>query len=172
MPAPQLDAIRGQSSPSLRSLRSRAPNPIVADASLPLPVAMLAAAAREVPAVVAAFMPKKAGRLPVAMPRRVAAVRPRVGIRATRSSSSAPTARRSGVDVAWNTLTQRYPALRAYLPLRARFDSPKGTFWRLSIQGFDNQREAIARCQHAEEPRRALLRPHFAGDAPVQIASR
>jgi D-alanyl-D-alanine carboxypeptidase len=76
------------------------------------------------------------------------------------------------VNAAWNTLTQRYPALRAYLPMRARFDSPKGTFWRLSVQGFGNEREAIARCQ--------LLRSHggncfvrnLAGDAPVQIAMR
>ena len=52
-----------------------------------------------------------------------------------------------GVDVAWNKLTQRHPALRAYLPLRARFVSPKGTFYRLSIQGFGNQRDAISRCE-------------------------
>ena len=51
------------------------------------------------------------------------------------------------VAAAWNQLTERYPALRAYLPMSARFDSPKGTFYRLSVKGFGNQREAIARCQ-------------------------
>ena len=45
------------------------------------------------------------------------------------------------VNAAWSQLTQKYPALRSYLPLRARFDSPKGTFWRLSVQGFATQRE-------------------------------
>ena len=74
------------------------------------------------------------------------------------------------VDVAWNKLTKRHPALRAYLPLRARFDSPKGTFYRLSIQGFGNQREAIARCQQLKSRGgQCFVRP-FAGDAPVQIA--
>jgi hypothetical protein len=74
------------------------------------------------------------------------------------------------VDVAWNTLTKRHPKLRAYLPLRARFDSAKGTYYRLSIQGFGNQREAIARCNLLRSNGgQCFVRP-FAGDAPVQIA--
>lgn len=76
------------------------------------------------------------------------------------------------VSAAWARLTKTYPALRAHLPMRARFVSPKGTFWRLSITGFENQGEAKARC--------ALLQSHggncfvrtVAGDRPVQIASR
>jgi hypothetical protein len=143
-------------------------NPIVAEASLPLPVAMLAAAAREVPAVVKAFTPKKA-QAPVrpikARPiahRRVGPGDAIVQLGSYRSPQS--------VDVAWNKLTKRYPALRAYLPLRAKFNSPKGTFYRLSIQGFDTQREAIARCQLLKNRGgQCFVRP-FAGDAPVQIA--
>lgn len=76
------------------------------------------------------------------------------------------------VTAGWNRLTQRYPALRAYLPLRARFDSPKGTFWRLSVQGFATQREAIARCQLLKSRGGACFVRNVAGDSPVQIASR
>jgi hypothetical protein len=76
------------------------------------------------------------------------------------------------VSQAWAHLTQRYPALRAYLPLRARFDSPKGTFWRLSVQGFENQREAVVRCRALKSRGGNCFVRGFAGDMPVQIASR
>lgn len=75
------------------------------------------------------------------------------------------------VTAGWNHLTRRYPALRAYLPLRARFDSPQGTYWRLSIQGFSNQREAISRCQQLKNNGGKCFVRDFAGDTPVQIAS-
>jgi hypothetical protein len=73
--------------------------------------------------------------------------------------------------VAWNTLTKRHPKLRDYLPLRARFDSAKGTYYRLSIQGFSNQREAISRCQQLKNNGGKCFVRDFAGDTPVQIAS-
>jgi hypothetical protein len=76
------------------------------------------------------------------------------------------------VAAAWNHLTGRYPALRAYLPLRARFDSPKGTFYRLSIQGFSSRGEATSRCQLLKNRGGACFVRNFAGDAPVQYASR
>ena len=145
-----------------------APKPVVvAEASLPLPVAVLAAAAREVPAVVKAFMPKKAIAVHHAKAHRV--VRPRVGPGDSIVQLGSYRSQKA-VDVAWNTLTKRHPKLRAYLPLRARFDSAKGTYYRLSIQGFGNQREAIARCNLLRSNGgQCFVRP-FAGDAPVQIA--
>ena len=166
IPAPALDAIPAVAVAPVAP--KPALNPIVAEASLPLPVAMLAAAAREVPTVVKAFMPRKA-QAPVHHAKARPVVRPRVGpgdaivqLGSYRSPQS--------VDVAWNKLTRRHPALRAYLPLRARFNSPKGTFYRLSIQGFGTQREAIARCQLLKSRGgQCFVRP-FAGDAPVQIA--
>jgi len=166
IPAPQLDAVPAVAVAPVTP--KPALNPIVAEASLPLPVAMLAAAAREVPTVVKAFMPKKPA-VAVHHAKARPVVRPRVGpgdaivqLGSYRSPQS--------VDVAWNKLTKRHPALRAYLPLRAKFNSPKGTFYRLSIQGFDNQREAIARCQLLKSRGgQCFVRP-FAGDAPVQIA--
>ena len=142
-------------------------NPIVAEASLPLPVAMFAAAAREVPTLVKAIMPKAA---PVAHHAKARpAAQPHVGpgdAIVQLGSYRSPKA----LDAAWNTLTKRHPALRAYLPLRAQFNSPKGTFYRLSIQGFGNQRAAIARCQALKLRGGQCFVRNFAGDAPVQIA--
>ena len=76
------------------------------------------------------------------------------------------------VAAGWDTLTRKYPALRSYLPMRARFDSPKGTFWRLSIQGFGSQREAQARCEALRSRGGACFVRAVAGDAPVRLASR
>jgi Flp pilus assembly protein TadD len=132
---------------------------------------MLETAARRAATVVEAFMPKKTPPAP-AKPkvRRVLAAAARHGnSNVVMQIASYRTPQQ--VSEGWSRLTQRYPALRAYLPLRARFDSPQGTFWRLSIQGFDSRSDALARCN--------LLKSHgghcfvrgLAGDAPVEIAS-
>lgn len=76
------------------------------------------------------------------------------------------------VMVAWNQIAARYPALRDYTPMRARFDSPKGTFWRLSIKGFASQKEAAARCSKLQSRGGSCFVRSMAGDAPVQLASR
>jgi Flp pilus assembly protein TadD len=76
------------------------------------------------------------------------------------------------VTVAWNMLTKRYPALAKYTPMRARFTGAKGTFWRLSIKGFDNQQEAIDRCEQLQNRGGKCFVRRVAGDAPVQFASR
>jgi D-alanyl-D-alanine carboxypeptidase len=152
------------------------PPRVVAETPAPMTIAMAAAASPEAPAAFAAFIPKvrAAAAKPAKLPRAPAILKAAT----LRHGNSGPVmqlgAYRSQqyVTAAWTQMTQRYPALRAYLPMRARFDSSKGTFWRLSITGFGNQREAISRCQ--------LLKSHggncfvrgFAGDAPVQIASR
>jgi len=148
-----------------------APHAIVAEAPVPSPVAVLTAAAREVSSAVEALITRKpapAARQP--KPHRAVAARRPLGrgdsvvqLGAYRSPQY--------VSAAWNTLTKRYPALRAYLPVKARFDSPKGTFYRLSIQGFSNQREAIARCQVLKSHGGNCFVRGAAGDAPVEIAS-
>jgi len=76
------------------------------------------------------------------------------------------------VSVAWDRLTKKYPALANYSPMRARFDSPKGTVWRLSIQGFDSQAAAIAKCQSLRSRGGNCFVRSTAGDSPVQFASR
>ena len=155
------------------------PEPVVAEAPPPTPVAMIAAAARdvttaaarEVSTVVDAFMPKKAApAVHHAKPRRVVAVhRPTGPGTAVMQLGSYRSPEQ--VTAGWNNLTKRYPALRAYLPSKARFDSPKGTFWRLSIQGFGNQRDAVARCNMLKSHGGQCFVRNFAGDAPVEIAS-
>jgi Flp pilus assembly protein TadD len=153
-----------------------APPTVVAQAATPAPItmAMIAAAAPEAPAAFAMFMPKKAPPAArPARPHRVAAVAPRLQLRHGDSVMQLGAYRSAAaVSQAWNHLTQRYPALRAYLPLRARFDSPKGTFWRLSVQGFPNQRDAVARCRTLKTRGGNCFVRDFAGDQPVQFASR
>ena len=76
------------------------------------------------------------------------------------------------VALAWNQLSQRYPALKSYSPVRARFDGPQGPVWRLAIKGFGNQQEAISRCNQLRSRGASCFVRSAAGDAPVQFASR
>ena len=76
------------------------------------------------------------------------------------------------VSVAWETLTKRYPALAGYMPMRARFDGPKGTVWRLSIKGFASDGEARDRCEVLQSRGGKCFVRRIAGDSPVQLASR
>jgi Flp pilus assembly protein TadD len=76
------------------------------------------------------------------------------------------------VTAAWETLTRRYPVLAEYTPVRARFDGPTGTVWRLSIKGFASQQEARQRCSALQSRGASCFVRTVAGDSPVQIASR
>jgi Flp pilus assembly protein TadD len=76
------------------------------------------------------------------------------------------------VATAWETLTRRYPVLAEYTPVRARFDGPNGTVWRLSIKGFATQQEARQRCVALQNRGASCFVRSVAGDAPVQLASR
>lgn len=76
------------------------------------------------------------------------------------------------VSVAWERLAKRFPALANYTPMRARFDAPKGTVWRLSIKGFGSDREARERCEMLQSRGGNCFVRRTAGDAPVQFASR
>lgn len=151
----------------------------VAEAAVPTPVAMISAAAHEVSTATASEVKSL-----------VATVMPRKALHAVHHSSAERVASRhpvgpgdsvmqigsyrsaQQVTAGWNRLTQRFPALRGYLPLRARFDSPNGTYWRLSIQGFANQRAALARCERLRNNGGKCFVRGFAGDSPVEIASR
>ena len=76
------------------------------------------------------------------------------------------------VSLAWDKLTRRFPTLRNYSPVSARFDGPRGTVYRLSIRGFANQQEAILRCQLLRGKGGSCFVRSTAGDAPIQFASR
>lgn len=76
------------------------------------------------------------------------------------------------VAVAWERFTKRYPGLANYTPVRARFDGPKGTVWRLSVKGFASRQEAVSRCGQLQSRGGQCFVRQSAGDSPVQFASR
>jgi len=161
VPAPQMAPAVAVAPPAPKSLVDQASS--LASAT----TAMLVTAADKAEATVAAFLPKKA---PAAKPKArhlAAAVRGNSGVVMQIGSYHSP----QQVSAGWAHLTQRYPALRAYLPLKARFDSANGTFWRLSVQGFGNEREAIVRCNTLKSLGGHCFVRGIAGDAPVEIAS-
>jgi len=174
-PPPQVVETPAPPPPPVDSARVAAVAPQV-DQPAPAVIAAAAAAAPEAPAAFAAFAPKFAPPKPKPAPVRRAAAKPRPA--AARFAGKGPVMQLGSyrspeyVSAAWTQLTKKYPALRAYLPLRARFDSPKGTFYRLSVQGFATQREAQARCQLLKSRGGACFVRGAAGDAPVEIASR
>jgi Flp pilus assembly protein TadD len=76
------------------------------------------------------------------------------------------------VMAAWNGDARKFGALKAYLPMSARFASPKGTFYRLSVRGFSGLAEARALCTSVRGHGGSCFVRNSAGDAPVQFASR
>ncbi len=73
---------------------------------------------------------------------------------------------------AWNRAAGRHAALRNYTPVTARFDSSKGTFYRLSVKGFGSNREAIQLCSSLKRAgANCFVRAAF-NDAPVRLALR
>jgi Flp pilus assembly protein TadD len=148
-----------------------APKSIVAEAEsiASVPLAMISSAAHRAAAQVASLMPRKAAPVARPKPPRIAAAARRGNPNVVMQIGSYGSPQQ--VSTGWSRLTQRFPALRAYLPLRARFDSPKGTFWRLSVQGFGTEREAIARCEALRSRGGRCFVRGAAGDKPVQIAS-
>ena len=79
---------------------------------------------------------------------------------------------RERVAAAWEVMTKRYPNLRGYAPVTARFDGPRGTVWRLSVKGFASQQDAQSRCQQLKTKGGACFVRSVAGDAPIRLASR
>jgi Flp pilus assembly protein TadD len=76
------------------------------------------------------------------------------------------------VLVAWNSKAHKFRSLGAYTPMSARFSSGKGTFYRLSVKGFGSVNEAEALCSSLRHSGGSCFVRNFAGDTPVQIASR
>lgn len=76
------------------------------------------------------------------------------------------------VLTAWNAAARRYRSLQEYAPVSARFSSQRGTFYRLSVQGFGSVNEAAALCSSLRRSGGSCFVRYVAGDAPVEIASR
>jgi D-alanyl-D-alanine carboxypeptidase len=115
---------------------------------------------------------------PVAKPARVVHARlPKATVRRATGNSGAVVqigaySNAQRVAAAWNGASRRYGALRAYTPVSARFDGPKGTFYRLSVKGFGSVGEANAVCASVRRGGGTCFVRKFAGDMPVQLASR
>jgi Flp pilus assembly protein TadD len=75
------------------------------------------------------------------------------------------------VLVAWNTKARKFRSLQEYTPVSARFSSPKGIFYRLSVKGFGSVNEAVALCSSLRHAGGSCFVRNVAGDAPVNIAS-
>ena len=151
------------------------PAPILAVAPAPPPphlstLATLAASAvNEAKAVLASVMPKREA------PK---AAKPRRALAAAHPGNS-PTVVQLGaygspdrVVAAWDKAARKYGALKAYLPMSARFTSPKGTFYRLSVRGFGGFSDANALCNSLKAQGGSCFVRNFAGDTPVQYAAR
>jgi Flp pilus assembly protein TadD len=76
------------------------------------------------------------------------------------------------VAAAWDAAARKYSGLRPYAPMSARFESNRGTVYRLSVKGFDSPAEAKALCSALKRSGAACFVRNVAGDAPVRIASR
>jgi Flp pilus assembly protein TadD len=164
-----------------------APAPAVAEAvATPLapqagaPARAIAAAAAIAPEAPAAFAAMSASfapdQKPAAAPKKASEVRRSAARHASNKSKSVvqlgaySSAER--ISAAWAQLSKKYPALANYSPVRARFDGPKGTVWRLSVQGFESQGDAIASCKSLRSRGGNCFVRSTAGDSPVQFASR
>ena len=174
-------------SPPVVAAAAPAPAPVLAPAQAPVQVAAVApapppphstiaalaeTAVSEAKAVFAAVMPHSPA--PAARP-----AKPRPIVASAVHTGKFPAVVQLGayqspnrVLAAWTGAAHKYGALKAYLPMSARFASPKGTFYRLSVRGFNNLGEANALCGSLRRQGGSCFVRNFAGDAPVQYASR
>jgi Flp pilus assembly protein TadD len=159
------------------SVPTRAPAPVVPVAPAPPPpratlATMAVAAYSEAKAAVASVFPH--GQ-PQAVKHRAIAVAQRAAVRTGNASAVVQLGAygsSSRVLAAWNAEARKYGALKAYLPMSARFASPKGTFYRLSVRGFESVGQASALCASLRHQGGSCFVRNFAGDKPVQFASR
>ena len=138
-------------------------------------IAAAAAAAPDAPSAFAA-MAAFTQRAPVAKKPARAQVRRASLPRATGKSSSVVQLGAYGtpqrVVTAWSNAARRFAVLRAYSPVSARFNSPKGVVYRLSVRGFASSDQAKTLCSSLRRSGGSCFVRSVAGDVPVRIASR
>ena len=76
------------------------------------------------------------------------------------------------IAAAWNKVSSKHGRLKDYVPVTARYASTKGAVYRLSIKGFDSEREAVNLCASLKRAGRDCFVRSVSGDAPVRFASR
>ena len=153
-----------------------APAPVVhAAAPAPPPASvtlatLAATAVSEAKAVLASVMPSAPAPIakPAAAPRRPAAARPVGKFPAVVQLGAYGSPQR--VLTAWNGAAHKYAALKSYAPMSAKFSSPKGTFYRLSVRGFNSLGEANGLCNALRRQGGSCFVRNVAGD--TQLASR
>ena len=171
-PVPQVAAAVAQAEPVAPS--PPAPEPVEAPVET---IAQAAMASPEAPAAFAAMMVNVPPRAPARKPssvRHAAAARP-VEARNGRSAAIVQLGAYGSpqrVAAAWAAAARRFGGLRGYHPMSARFDSPKGVVYRLSVKGFESYGEANGLCLSVRRAGGNCFVRNFAGDAPVQIAMR
>ena len=152
--------------PSVRAVPPAPPPPRATIAT------MAETAVTEAKAVLAAVMPRRQPATAKAA-RRIATARPAFHAgQSTQVVQLGAYGSPERVLAAWNKAAHKYSALKAYLPMSARFASPKGTFYRLSVRGFNSVGEAEALCRGLHREGASCFVRKFAGDAPVNYASR
>ena len=166
--------------PFVAAVAPKAPVAVVAAAAAP-PVkatglaALAATAVAEAKAVLASVIPSSPAPAPkpakATQPKRVA----QPGVRNGKSPAVVQLGAYGSAQrvlTAWDGAARKYGALKAYAPMSARFASPKGTFYRLSVRGFNSVAEANALCSSLRRQGGSCFVRNTAGDAPVQLASR
>jgi Flp pilus assembly protein TadD len=163
---------------ALAAIPAPVPAPVVVAASIPpapppvrSTLATLAATAvTEAKAVFAAVMPHS--NPPIAKPR------PHV-VAAAAHRGNSPAVVQLGaygspnrVLAAWTGNAAKYGMLKAYLPMSAKFVSPKGIFYRLSVRGFGSDADARNLCVSLRRKGGSCFVRNSSGDQPVQYASR
>lgn len=159
-----------------------APAPEQVSAPEPLPVAVAAAEPAPI-AVAEASAPSISEARPALSPAAVRLAEPVASLRrASLSKVHAGKSRavvqlgafssRDRIELAWNRASSKYSELRGYTPVSARFDSAKGTVYRLSVKGFDSDRQARLFCESLQRSGRACFVRASSGDAPVRFVSR
>ena len=150
-------------------VRAAAPAPAPVSVSL---ATLAATAVSEAKAVLASVLPSTPAAAAVARP----AAMPRKPV-AARGLGKSPAVVQLGaygspqrVLTAWDGAARKYAALKSYRPMSAKFASPKGTFYRLSVQGFNSVGEANGLCNSLRRQGGSCFVRNTAGD--TQLASR
>jgi Flp pilus assembly protein TadD len=179
-PAPQAPVVVEAVVPA--SVPASAPAPVVAAAVPPAPppsrptiATMAENAYSNAKAAIASVLPHSQPAAKPAKPRFTTAVQRATAVRRGNSQAVVQLGAYGSAQrvlAAWNGQARKYGALKAYLPMSARFASPKGTFYRLSVRGFASVGEANSLCNAIRHQGGTCFVRNFAGDTPVQFASR
>ncbi|QDP18677.1 SPOR domain-containing protein [Sphingomonas xanthus] len=79
---------------------------------------------------------------------------------------------RERVATAWSRASAKHDSLKRYVPVTAQFDAGEGTVYRLSVKGFESERDAIELCSSLKRAGSNCFVRSASGDSPVRFASR